>query len=106
MGITFGLTVFAWIFFRAESIGEAFAYISGITSYSILTKPTIFPLDFISLIAIFIMVEWIGRRKQYSLQFTYKKRRFAINAVIYSIIIWMIILWGVSGKQEFIYFQF
>ena len=34
--ITFGLTVFAWIFFRAENIGHALSYISGMFSTSIL----------------------------------------------------------------------
>ena len=27
IGVTFGLTVFAWIFFRAENLGHAFGYI-------------------------------------------------------------------------------
>ena len=35
MLLTFGLTVFAWIFFRAENIGHAFNYISEILSKSI-----------------------------------------------------------------------
>ena len=30
MLLTFGLTVFAWIFFRAENIGHAISYISEI----------------------------------------------------------------------------
>ena len=35
--ITFGLTVFAWIFFRAENIGHAFSYISEIFSTSLIS---------------------------------------------------------------------
>ena len=36
---TFTLTVFAWIFFRAENISHAFSYIGGIFSDTILDKP-------------------------------------------------------------------
>jgi len=35
MLLTFGLTVFAWIFFRAENIGHAISYISEILSPSL-----------------------------------------------------------------------
>lgn len=37
--LTFGLTVFAWIFFRAENIGHAISYISEIFSSSLFTIP-------------------------------------------------------------------
>jgi D-alanyl-lipoteichoic acid acyltransferase DltB (MBOAT superfamily) len=32
IGLTFGLTVFAWIFFRANNVTHAMSYISGIFS--------------------------------------------------------------------------
>ena len=37
--VTFSLTVFAWIFFRAESLIKAFDYIKSIFSYSIIDSP-------------------------------------------------------------------
>ena len=47
MVITFGLTVFAWIFFRAEDINHAISYISGIFSKgsAFLDNFFIFPLS-------------------------------------------------------------
>lgn len=103
--ITFSLTVFAWIFFRADSIKHAILYIQGIFTKSTLSIPTIFPIDFILLITFFIIIEWLGRDKEHAFQFR-KQRHFAFNALYYSVIIWMIILWGAFGEQEFIYFQF
>src|SRR6056300_1596923 len=41
--ITFGLTVFAWIFFRAESVTHAVNYIAGIFNSSLLSVPD-FPM--------------------------------------------------------------
>ena len=62
MGLTFGLTVFAWIFFRAENLNHAINYIKEIFSKSLFTIP-----DFIRvneakytmfLILIFLIIEW------------------------------------------------
>ena len=39
MMLTFGLTVFAWIFFRANNIGHAISYISEILSPSLFSIP-------------------------------------------------------------------
>lgn len=39
MLLIFGLTVFAWIFFRAENLGHALNYISEIFSKSLFTFP-------------------------------------------------------------------
>ena len=43
MGATFGLTVIAWVFFRAENMGHAMAYISEIFSSSTFNIPEIRP---------------------------------------------------------------
>jgi D-alanyl-lipoteichoic acid acyltransferase DltB (MBOAT superfamily) len=49
MILTFGLTVIAWIFFRAENMGHALQYLRGIISPSILSFPEFIPdLQFIS----------------------------------------------------------
>ena len=39
MGITFALATLGWIFFRADSIGQAFAYIGNIFSKSLISDP-------------------------------------------------------------------
>ena len=47
--ITFSLTVFAWIFFRAENLSHALNYISGIINPTLFTYPSILPIKLISM---------------------------------------------------------
>ncbi len=109
MGITFGLAVFAWIFFRADDLPIAFAYISNIFSYSLFTMPYVFGVGiekaFITLLLIFVMVviEWIGRTKEVPIYLSGSKN-FTQWAMCFLVIL-MVFLFG-AKQQEFIYFQF
>ena len=71
MGMTFGLAVIAWIFFRSENVYSAFDYLSRIFSSSIFTIPTFKDRNIafvtILLIGFFIVVEWIGREHQFGI---------------------------------------
>lgn len=105
MLLTFGLTVFAWIFFRAENMGHAISYISEIFSSSLFTIPTIRPRNLILLIMIFVFLEWLGREGQFAIQnLGIKWKRPIRYGMYYAIII--AILWFGGKEQEFIYFQF
>ena len=105
MTTTFGLAVFAWIFFRAENIGHALQYISGIFSKSLFTIPTIGPSNLIILIIIFMSVEWLGREQQYAIAKLGLKWKRSIRYLMYYAIILTIIAFG-GKEQAFIYFQF
>ncbi len=109
MSITFGLTVFAWIFFRAENMQHAMSYISEIFSASLLSIPYFEngtqALPIILLIGIFLLIEWFGREGQYAIeQFGKKWKRPIRLAMYYSII--FAIFWFSGKQQQFIYFQF
>lgn len=114
MLITFGLTVFAWIFFRAENIQHAFSYIDGIFSKSLMSIPVL-DLKKISvgadiiyvvlLIMFFLLFEWLHRNKQYGLQFNDIKVSKVVRWSIYYTIIGLIIYFQ-GNQQTFIYFQF
>jgi D-alanyl-lipoteichoic acid acyltransferase DltB (MBOAT superfamily) len=105
MLLTFGLTVFAWIFFRANNITHAVSYISEIFSSSLFTVPQIRASNLILLIVIFVFVEWLGRNGQYALSnLGLKWKRSVRYAMYYSIII--AIFWFGGKEQQFIYFQF
>lgn len=109
MLLTFSLTVFAWIFFRAENIGHAFSYISEILSPSLFTIPQFMgmrsALTTIILVVIFILVEWKGRDEQYAIaQLGIKRSRTFRYVMYYAIII--AIIWFGGEEQQFIYFQF
>ena len=105
MIFTFFLTLVAWIFFRAEDIGHAFAYLSGIFSLSLFQLPVIFPKTVILSILLFIFFEWTGRRDEYAIEKIYKKVGWVPRWFIYYFLI--LLIFSIGGKQqEFIYFQF
>lgn len=102
---TFTLTVFAWIFFRADNIAHALSYIKGIMNTSIFSKPTIFPSTVFGLLLFFIILEWLGRENQYALErFGFKYPKMIRISFYYLIIVLLFIFMG--KEQEFIYFQF
>ena len=112
--ITFGLSVFAWIFFRAESINNAFYYIKdmfiGLANKDAYTQTLnllywevgyVIPL----LVIIFILTEWLGRDQQYAIQKLGIKWKKPIRYIMYYTMI-IAILWFGGKEQQFIYFQF
>jgi len=108
MVLTFGLTVFAWIFFRAESLGHAISYISGIFSSSLFSIPHFKDATMLTptllLVLFFIVIEWLGRESQNAIQNLLTKNRIARWSFYYLILLLIFIFAGSS--QEFIYFQF
>ncbi len=102
---TFGLTLIAWIFFRAESIPHAITYISGIFSNSLFVKPVVFPVDLIILILAFLVIEWLGRDGQFALDKFGRMLNPIFRFAVYYLII-IAIFWFGGKEQEFIYFQF
>jgi D-alanyl-lipoteichoic acid acyltransferase DltB (MBOAT superfamily) len=109
MTVTFGLTVLAWIFFRAENISVALKYCAKILTTSpmpILEFPNRFnALITLFLIGIFMFVEWFGRMDQYAIAKLglYWKRPIRYG-MYYAIM--LCIFWFGGEKQDFIYFQF
>lgn len=99
---TFIFVAAGWIIFRAESIHQAFDYMSSICSPSLFSIPTrgrqalLYP-------AILILVEWFARKNQYAIEKIPVKKTF--RWLIYVIITLSIIFMGGTSEQ-FIYFQF
>ena len=111
MVTTFGLTVFAWIFFRATDIDQAFDIVGEIFSPSLFTIPTFIGIyktaPLFILLAIFMAVEWRGREKQFAIQDIGITRSRKYRFSYYIIILLSIYLFGsFDSNIEFIYFQF
>ncbi len=105
MVFTFTLVVFAWIFFRAETLTHAFEYISKIVIKSGSNNHLhIEPILFI-LLAIFIIIEWIGREQKYALEKSIFLFNKPLRWVFYYVIVFSILYYA-GAKQQFIYFQF
>lgn len=107
--LTFSLTVFAWIFFRATDLTQAFNYISIIFSKSIFTIPSFgggknaIIISFV--LVIFIAIEWLGREQQYAIACTAKKYPRTIRWAFYLGIVATLFIFS-AKEQTFIYFQF
>ncbi len=105
IGITFSLTVLAWIFFRAENVNHAIQYISGILSSSLFSIPAIRPKVLFILLMIFMLIEWIGREDQYAIEkFGLKLPRMIKWGFYYALA--LAIIYYAGSEQQFIYFQF
>lgn len=107
--VTLCIIVLAWVFFRANNLIDAFLYLNGIFSKSLLSIP-MFQGRAIALTALvfaflFFYIEWLGRDQKYGLANLGTKWKRPLRwAIYYSIII--IVLWFSGNEQQFIYFQF
>lgn len=110
MLLTFTLACFAWIFFRAESVGHAVEYISGIFSKNIMSVPSLLydkkAIITILLLLFFISIEWLGRRNNYAIEKLGLENYRILRWIFYSFIIFLIGMYMPSESAEFIYFQF
>jgi len=99
---TFFLTLIAWIFFRAQSMDQAFKIFGSIFSSSLFTIPD--RINYLPLILLLVIVEWIQRGKQHALQIEGMKLYY--RWAVYYIVIFFTVFAGNFNQNEFIYFQF
>lgn len=105
MGITFIMTVFAWIFFRSETVTQAFYYIGGMFRNDIISFPSRSSYSILILLIIFIMIEWINRKHDHGLAIIGKIQSRVLSFFIYFVLI-QLMIWFSGKEQQFIYFQF
>ncbi|MBF4493689.1 MBOAT family protein [Flavobacterium sp. MR2016-29] len=109
IALTFSLTVFAWIFFRANNITHALSYIAEIFSSSLFSFPRYDGDDskkqLFILLFVFMLIEWLGREEQFALAKLGVKWTSPLRYALYYIIIVAIFVFS-GEKQQFIYFQF
>lgn len=106
---TFSLTVFAWIFFRSDSVGHAISIITKIFSKSLFSIPNLSDIGLkpilMILLTAFIIIEWMGREEQFAIAKVGLKLPKAIRWVFYYAIVYFIFYFA-GSEQQFIYFQF
>lgn len=106
MMATFALVCFTWIFFRAENIDHAFAYIAAIfTNVSIPTDWELFDKITLISLAVLIFFDWLSREEGFD-GFVFSLSNAWQRRVVYMMIFLCIFLFGVFNKDSFIYFQF
>ncbi len=108
IGVTFSLTAFSWIFFRAESMTVAFGFIKRIFIGSFINLELIRNINTFSLLilmsflVLFILIEWVQREKQHGLQINNASYKYWF---VYLFFVCSILLFG-GESDQFIYFQF
>jgi alginate O-acetyltransferase complex protein AlgI len=103
--ITILIVMTAWVFFRADSVGQAVDYIGMIFSRSLFTLPEVFPMNVSVLVTLFIAAEWLQRQKDHALQVDNLKFKI-VRWAIYYIVVGLILFTLNDSQQGFIYSQF
>ena len=101
---TFILVTFSWIFFRAENMQDAVAYIKKICDFSLeLERLRIerYSLEIFPLILMLIIIEWYGRHQEFPIL---KDNKYQFKTIV--IILFILVLGNFSDMNNFIYFQF
>ena len=104
---TFLLTCIAWVFFRAENIGQAVSYLTGIIDVSVLHVPEVLSIKMIlvmSFLVVLLVFEWINRKEKHGL-YLLKNTNGFMRSMIYVALI-VAIAWFGGYQSSFIYFQF
>ena len=100
---TFLIVVLAWVFFRAETIADAFQYLEIIFSKSIATMPYI-PRSVVLYLFIYMVLEWLQRHRDHVLDIAHLKNKYVRYSIYY--VITFCLFYFAGDLQPFIYFQF
>lgn len=110
MTVTFLLTVFAWIFFRASSVTNAVVFVKKIFSKSLFTIPRFIgmkdALVLFILIIFFFTMEWLGREKKYAIENIFTSYSKPQRWGFYIGLVFLIGMFMHTSETQFIYFQF
>ncbi|MEQ1734019.1 MAG: MBOAT family O-acyltransferase [Bacteroidia bacterium] len=105
--LTFALACFAWIFFRANSITDAFYIIKKMATFKgavFIKNPSMMLYSCIAIVALFV-VEY--KQEYYKGSFSFLNHNNGmIRYATYALLILLILLIGVFDGGQFIYFQF
>jgi len=109
-GFTLAMVCFAWIFFRANTVRDAFAVIGKM----FLVDPDNLGVDVVGmpsffcsmlLVLVLFAVDMVDRRM--GIQECVARLPVVVRWSIYTVVVWAIMVSGIFGvQQEFIYFQF
>jgi len=105
MLLTFCLTTFAWIFFRAKTVAEAFDYIKNMFRFNFkggiqFLEFEHYTIELLLIIGLFVIVEWNAREHEHPITGNLVK----LKALV--VLIAILILGVFSSPADFIYFQF
>ena len=106
MLLTFLLVVIGWIIFRAETIGQAWEYVTLMFSRDLFSMPFLYVGAKKTLLftVVMLVVEWLFRKKDFGFQFDSRTPRWVSVGCCYVLV--LVMLEFAAHSQSFIYFQF
>lgn len=107
--VTFHLVLFAWVFFRANNIGDAFAVFGNILAFNADDVVNIFALKAdmtIAIIAIVFLILVDFMQERFSLRKVYYSISVPARWIFLILILVSIFVFGKFEEQDFLYFQF
>jgi alginate O-acetyltransferase complex protein AlgI len=114
VGLTFCLTLIAWIFFRAKGMASAWSLLGQLMSSTLIINPLshlrtlgiLTPVFYGGLaITTLVALEWIQRDKKYALAFD-DRPRFVRWPAYASVVAFILVFRYTGASLDFIYFQF
>ena len=103
--MTFGLVCFAWILFRANTLNDAKTIIGGIFTNMGAPKPEFATFFAIGLSMIVLLAKELSEEYNWEIRVA-ESRHWLVRHLYLSVMIAFIMLFGVLGGDQFIYFQF
>ena len=101
---TFHLVCFAWIFFRAETLADAAAYVTGLLQLTASVAPEMLEIAFYLLVSLGLDL-LLRRRSQRHLLLLFS-RNWVVETVLIMLLLCFALLVGENDVVPFIYFQF
>ncbi|MBN1950730.1 MAG: MBOAT family protein [Bacteroidales bacterium] len=114
IALTFFLTVIAWVFFRSQTVAEAFIitkkiftsiYVIDVAELRSLSNSLWVTTSHVALVILLVVAEWLQRDKQHALEFENTRLPRLVRWAYYYFIIFLI-FYFTGTQQDFIYFQF
>jgi alginate O-acetyltransferase complex protein AlgI len=108
--VTYLLVLFAWIFFRSNSIHDAFLVIRKLPDISLQASSINILRDgyglifLVALLVVMQLIHFIERNEAIMIQL--ERKPVTVRWSFYSAMLWILFLYGNYSKQEFIYFTF
>ena len=102
---TFHLVCFAWIFFRADSLNDAFVYITRIAHFARGQQiEEYFGIVFVFYLLTVILLDWLSARKKSEIPVLPENP--LLRGCCYGCALFLLVFIGSNNSDPFVYFQF
>ena len=103
--ITFNLVCLGWIFFKADSVGTAFAMLGRLVTGWTTSTQLVTPMVVFAIVGM-LALQYLPRRPAVLLQDRVSHLRPVVMGLMFAVALFVIVTMGPSGVAPFIYFRF